>query len=56
MHALLISSDSVISSKRKILKSPVVDFSSSVKKLLIINNEETEDSHIYSETSRTDLE
>jgi hypothetical protein len=37
MHALLISSDPVISSKRKILKSPTTEVTTEVKKLLIIN-------------------
>jgi hypothetical protein len=57
MHALLISSDPVISSKRKILKSPTTELTAEVKNLLIINYEETkEDSQISTENSEYDSE
>jgi len=51
MHALLISSDPVISPKRKILKTPFTELPSSVKQLIIIDNdEETEGSDICSDS------
>ena len=49
MHALLISSDPVISSNRTILKTPFTELPFSVKQLIITDNdEETEDSDVCS--------
>uniref|UniRef100_A0A2S2QNV1 Uncharacterized protein n=1 Tax=Sipha flava TaxID=143950 RepID=A0A2S2QNV1_9HEMI len=57
MHALLISSDPVIFSERKILKSPTTELTTEVKNILIINYEETEeDSQISIENSESDSE
>lgn len=53
MYALLISSDPVISSKRKILKLPTTHLSTEVKNVLIIN-EETEE--MSTENSESDSE
>jgi hypothetical protein len=52
MHALLINSDPVVSSNRKIMKTPIMEFSnSSVKQLIIMNDEEEiEDSDTCSDS------
>jgi len=42
----------VISSKKKVLKSPIIDLRTAVKKLIIINYDETEeDSQILTESN-----
>jgi hypothetical protein len=51
MHALLINSDAVVSSNQKIMITPIMELPSSVKQLIIMNDEEeTEDSDTCSDS------